>query len=308
MAKELKLDLPTLDDMFTTQENRDKADSEQIMDIPISLIDNFPDHPFKVRGDEDMVKLVDSISDNGILVPVIVRSKNDGRYEMIAGHRRKIAAMKNDIRTVPGVVRNLTDDEATIVMVDSNLQREKILPSERAFSYKMKLEAMKRQGKRTDLTSDPMGRKLKGKESVEIIAEDLGESRNQIRRYIRLTELIPEILQMVDDEQIAFRPAVELSYLSNDEQQILLESMQLEEATPSLAQAIKLKQASQEERFEDVIVEIMTEQKPNQVEQFKIPKDKIKRYFPEGTPKEKIEQTIIKALELYKRRERDMER
>lgn len=307
MVKDLELDLPKLDDMFTTQENRDNVDSEKIVNISLSQIDDFPHHPFRIRQGEEMQKFVESISEHGVIVPTILRPKPDNRYEMIAGHQRKSGSQKAGLDSVPAIVRNLTDDEAIIIMVDSNLQREHLLPSEKAFSYKMKLEAMKRQGKRTDLTSVPMAQKS-GKTSRELLGEQVGQSQDQIRRYIRLTELIPKLLDMVDDEKIAFRPAVELSYLSKDEQELLFESMELEDATPSLTQAIKLKKASQQGNFEDIMNDIMSEQKPNQVEQFKIPKERISKYFSKDTPKEKIEETIIKALELYKRRERGMER
>ncbi len=308
MANEIKLDLPKVDDLFSTEEERKHADAEKVFEIDISLIDDFPDHPFQIRFDDDMNKLIDSIKSNGVLVPVILRPKGD-RYEMIAGHRRKTGSIKAEQQTIPAVVRNLTDDEAIIIMVDSNLQRENILPSERAFSYKMKLEAMKRQGERSDLTSVPVAQKL-SKTSREILADEVGESQDQVRRYIRLTELIPEILQMVDDSKIAFRPAVELSYLKKEEQESLLQIMQIDEVTPSLAQAIKIKKFSQDNSLNDeVILSIMSEEKPNQVEQFKMPKDRIKKYFPTGTPKEKIEETIVKALEFYQRKkERDMSR
>lgn len=228
---------------------------------------------------------------------------------MISGHRRKMASELAGLENIPCIVRNLSDDEAVIVMVDSNLQREEILPSEKAFAYKMKLEAMKRQGKRTDLTSEPMARKLKGKESAEILGEQVGDSKDTIRRYIRLTELIPEILEMVDNKKIAMRPAVELSYLPKEEQEILYDTMESEDCTPSHAQAIKIRKFSEEGRLnEDVLLSIMSEEKPNQVEQWKIPKNRLKKYFPSGTTQQKMEETIIKALELYRKREKSRER
>ena len=301
MGKEIKLNLPPVDDLFSTQESRDDAKREKVMDISLSEIDNFPDHPFQVRMDDAMLETVDSVKKYGVLVPAIVRPKDDG-YQMIAGHRRKEASKMAGIDTIPCLVRNYTDDEAIIIMVDSNLQREEILPSEKAFSYKMKLEAMKRQGQRTDLTFGPVVQKF---DSTELLGQGIGESGRQIRRYIRLTELIPEILQMVDDNKMAFRPAVEISYLPKEQQQSLFDTMEYEDCTPSLAQAIKMKQFSQEGRLnDDVILSILSEEKPNQKEQFKMPKERISKYFPVGTPTQKIEDTIIKALELYRQRER----
>ena len=258
-----------------------------------------------------MAEMVDSVKQYGVLVPALVRPKADGGYEMVAGHRRKCAATLAGITEMPCIVRNLTDDEATIIMVDSNLQRETILPSEKAFAYKMKLEAMKRQGERTDLTSSPLDKKLKGLTSAQQVSQKSGDSQPQIYRYIRLTELIPSVLDMVDSGKIAFRPAVELSYLSKEQQQSLYDTMECEVCTPSLAQAIKMKEFSRDGKLtEEVILSIMQEEKPNQREQFKMPKERISKYFAPGTPAQKIEDTIIKALELYRRRERqrDMER
>ena len=258
-----------------------------------------------------MAEMVDSVKQYGVLVPALVRPKADGGYEMVAGHRRKCAATLASITEMPCIVRNLTDDEATIIMVDSNLQRETILPSEKAFAYKMKLEAMKRQGQRSDLTSTPLEPKLKGSRSNEELAASSPDSRSQIQRYIRLTELIPPVLDMVDSSKIAFRPAVELSYLSKEQQQSLYDTMECEDCTPSLAQAIKMKEFSRDGKLtEEVILSIMQEEKPNQREQFKMPKERISKYFAPGTPAQKIEDTIVKALELYRRRERqrDMER
>lgn len=309
MAKELKLNLPSVDDLFSTQEERDDAQREKVMQIPLAEISGFPNHPFKVRMDDAMQEMAQSVKEYGVLVPALVRPKEGGGYEMVAGHRRKAASELAGIETIPCIVRSLTDDEATIIMVDSNLQRERILPSEKAFAYKMKLEAMKRQGQRSDLTSSPLGMKLDGKQSLDILGEQSGESRNQIHRYIRLTELDPPILDMVDEGKIAFRPAVELSYLPKEQQKTLFDTMEGEDCTPSLAQAIKMKQFSQEGRLnEDVILSILSEEKPNQIEQFKMPRERISKYFPPGTPAQKIEDTIIKALELYRKRQRDMER
>ena len=217
-GREIKLPLPAADDLFSTQEERDEAKREFIADIPLTEISDFPDHPYKVKQDESMLELAASIREKGVVNPALVRPKPEGGYEMVAGHRRKFASELAGKVVMPCIVRNLTDDEATIIMVDSNLQREKVLPSEKAFAYKMKLDAMKRQGKRTDLTSEPVAWKLKGKESAEILGEQVGESKDQIRRFIRLTELVPEILQMVDERQIAFRPAVEISYLTEEQQ------------------------------------------------------------------------------------------
>lgn len=304
MAKELKLNLPPADDLFTTQEERDNAKLERVVDLPLSEIRDFPNHPFKVRMDEEMVEMAESIKKYGVLVPGLVRPR-DGGYEMVAGHRRKMASGLAERGTMPCLIRNLTDDEAVIIMVDSNLQREKILPSEKALAYKMKLEAMKRQGQRTDLTSSPVDMKLKGKQSLAVVGESSGDSQATVHRYIRLTELIPQVLDMVDAGKIAMRPAVELSYLPPEQQQTLLEEMTAEERTPSHIQAMKMRKFSVDGRLgEDVIHSIMQEEKPNQVEQFKMPRDKISKFFPVGTPAQKIEDTIIKALELWRQRER----
>ncbi len=294
-----------LDDLFSTQDDRADSQLEKVVTLNPAEISDFPNHPFKVRQDDDMAEMVESIKKYGVLVPALVRPKEDGGYEMLAGHRRKFAAALAGIAEIPCIVRSLTDDEATIVMVDSNLQREKILPSEKAFAYKMKLDAMKRQGQRSDLTSATLLQKSAGKTSREILAEQAGESHEQVRKYIRLTLLIPEILQMVDDGKVAVSPAVELSYLSEQEQKSLLDTMNLEDCTPSVAQAKKLKQFSQDSKLTDeVILSIMQEEKPNQKEQFKMPKERISKYFAPGTPAQKIEDTIIKALELYRKRER----
>ena len=297
-----------LDDLFSTDESRAEAQLEKVVTLNPADISDFPNHPFKVKQDEAMAEMVDSVRQYGVLVPALVRHKADGGYEMVAGHRRKCAATLAGITEMPCIIRNLTDDEATIIMVDSNLQRETILPSEKAFAYKMKLEAMKRQGQRSDLTSRPVDTKSR---SDEQLAKYSPDSARQIQRYIRLTELIPPVLDMVDSGKIAFRPAVELSYLSKEQQQSLYDTMECEDCTPSLAQAIKMKEFSRDGKLTaEVILSIMQEEKPNQREQFKMPKERISKYFAPGTPAQKIEDTIIKALELYRRRERqrDMER
>ena len=304
-------------DLFSTQEERDNAKRSYVTDLSAAEISDFPGHPFKVRMDEEMERLVDSVKARGILSPVLVRPLPDGGYQMVSGHRRKRAAELVGLSTVPCIIRELTDDEAIIVMVDSNLQREQVLPSEKAFAYKMKLDAMKRQGQRTDLTSVPVAQKSGGKTSRQLLGEQVGESQDQVRRYIRLTNLIPELLDIVDNSvlkeagkpQMALRPAVELSYLPEAEQTALLEVMEGEICTPSHAQAIKMRAFSEQGKLNpDVILSIMQEEKPNQVEQFKIPKERIDKFFKPGTPAQKIEDTIVKALELYRKRERAMER
>lgn len=301
-VKPRDLGMTPLDDLFSTDESRAESQLEKVVTLNPAEISDFPNHPFQVRQDDDMAEMVESIKKYGVLVPALVRPKEDGGYEMVAGHRRRFAASLAGIAEIPCIVRSLTDDEATIVMVDSNLQREKILPSEKAFAYKMKLDAMKRQGQRSDLTSRPLDTKSR---SDEQLAKDSPDSARQIQRYIRLTELIPPVLQMVDDGKIAFRPAVELSYLSKEQQQVLLETMECEDCTPSLAQAIKMKEFSKDGKLSDeVILSIMQEEKPNQKEQFKMPKERISKYFAPGTPAQKIEDTIIKALDLYRKRER----
>ena len=298
--------LTSVDELFTTQEERDIAKRETVMDIPLAEISDFPNHPFKVTVDEKLLEMADSVKRYGVLVPAIVRPKQGGGYEMIAGHRRKKASELAERPTLNCIVRDLTDDEAIIIMVDSNLQREVILPSEKAFAYKMKMDAMKRQGHRTDLTSSPVGTKLRADEQIAL---ESGDSRNQVHRFIRLTHLIPELLDMVDENKIALRPAVELSYLAEKEQRLLYEEIGYSDCTPSHAQAIKMRKfAEQGQLTAEVISSIMQEEKPNQKEQFRMPREKISKYFPAGTPAEKIEDTIIKALELYRRRQRDMER
>ena len=298
--------LTSLDDLFSTEESRAEAEKEHVQEIPITEIDGFPEHPFHVDMDDAMREMVESVKRFGVLSPAVARQKEDGRYELISGHRRKKACELAGMECMPVIVRNMDRDEAIIFMVDSNLQRERLLPSEKAFSYKMKLDAMKRkQGERTDLTSAPMVQKLT---SRELLAEKSGDSHEQVRRYIRLTELTPDLLKMVDEGKIAFRPAVELSYLSKEKQTSLLMTMESEVCTPSLAQAIKIKKFSQEGRLnDDVILSILSEEKPNQKEVYKLPKERLDKYFPKGTPPEKIEEIIFKALELYRKRERSRE-
>lgn len=309
MAKEIKMPLPSAADLFSTQEERDNESLESVREIPLEEISDFPNHPFKVKMDESMADMAESVKQYGVLVPALVREKPEGGYEMIAGHRRKMASELAEKKEIPCIVRNLTDDEAIIIMVDSNLQREQILPSEKAFAYKLKLDAMKRQGQRTDLTSSPLATKLKGQRSDEILGQQVGESKDTIRRYIRLTELITPILDMVDSGKIAIRPAVELSYLPKEQQTILLDTMQLEDCTPSHAQAIKMRKFADEGRLnEDVILSILSEEKGNQKEQFRMPKERISKYFSPGTPAKQMEDTIVKALELYRKRERSKDR
>lgn len=299
--------LASVDDLFTTEESRAEQQREKVMDIPLSEISDFPNHPFKVKADEAMLEMADSVKQYGVLVPALVRPKADGGYEMVAGHRRKKASELAGKETMPCIVRELDDDQATIIMVDSNLQRESILPSEKAFAYKMKLEAMNRQGQRTDLTS----RQVVGRiESADIIGKDVGESGRQIQRYIRLTELIQPVLEMVDEKQIAFNPAVEISYLAEKEQQDLYNTMQSEDCTPSLAQAQRMKKLSQDGRLNaDVIFSILTEEKPNQKEKFNIRRERIDRFFPSNFTEKQKEDLIVQLLESwYKKRQREQER
>ena len=298
-SRETKIELTAYDDLFQTDESREEAKLSKIRDIPISEIDEFPDHPFKVLMDEDMEQLVESIKRNGVMTPATVRLKEDGRYELISGHRRKKACELAGLETLKCEVKELTRDEAIIVMVESNLQRSVILPSEKAFAYKMRLEAMKRQGERSDLTSSPMGTKLR---SDAKLAEKVGESRNQIQRYIRLTELVPEILQMVDERQIAFRPAVEISYLTEEQQYTLLEAMEYNDATPSLAQAIKMKKYNQDGKLtSEVIQSIMEEEKPNQKEKPAFRDERITKLIPKTVPRGQETDFVVKALEFYNR-------
>lgn len=300
-GKKLDLSLTGLDKLFSTEQERMESQLPKIYDIPLSEIDNFPDHPYKVKGDEDMDQLVQSIKDNGILTPVTLRRKEDGRYEVVAGHRRKRACELVGIPTLRAEIKDLTRDEAVILMVESNYQRSKILPSEKAFAYKMRLEAMKRQGHRTDLTSDPMGWKSKGAESAAIVGEKNGDGQTQVRRYIRLTNLIPDILEMVDEGRIAFRPAVELSYLSEAEQAYLLEEMTYNDATPSLAQAIKMHSFAKEGKLSSEVIEsIMSEEKPNQREKISFRADRLRQYIPDSVPREKTEEYVMRALQHYR--------
>lgn len=302
--------LTSLDSLFTTQEQRDEAKRDSVQDIPISQISDFPEHPFKVKQDEAMLEMAESVRQYGVLVPGLVRQLEDGSYQMVSGHRRKLASELAGRDTIPCIVRDLTDDEAVIIMVDSNLQRERVLPSEKAFAYKMKLDAMRRQaGRPSKENGVPLGHHFQQGKSREILADNSPDSNTQIQRYIRLTNLIPEILDMVDDGRIAFRPAVELSYLAEQEQCALYDTMGREDCTPSLAQAIKMKAFSRDGKLTDaVILSIMAEEKPNQKEQFRIPKERISKYFKPGTPARTMEDTIIKALDYYRKRQREMER
>ena len=292
--------LPKLDDLFTTQEMRDDAKLERVQNIPLSELHPFKDHPFKVQNNEEMERMIESIRKVGAITPALARPLPDGGYELISGHRRLAACQVLGIETMPVIVREMPDDEAVITMVDANLQRETILPSEKAFAYKMKLEAIKHQG----VASAQVGQKLL---SVEIVADDAGESRNQIKRYIRLTYLIPELLSMVDDNKIAFNPAVEISYLDKSEQRVLLDAMELNDCTPSHAQSIRLKKLSQDGLLDDqMIYAVMSEEKPNQQEQIKFKREDLKKYFPAGYTDEQMRRDIIKGLELLKRqRERN---
>ena len=303
--KETKQDmkLPKLDDMFTTQEERDYAVAEKVQEIDINKISNFPDHPFKVNDDDKMQEIVKSIKEYGVILPVIVRPKEDGTYEMISGHRRKRACELAGVKQIRCIVKNLSDDEATILMVDSNIQREEILPSEKAFAYKMKLEAMKHQGKQLETTSDPMEQKLTTR---EIIANENGESASNIQRYIRLTELIPELLEEVDNKRIAFRPAVELSYLSEENQYVVLNKLEYDEVSPSLSQAIILKKMEQEGTItEEKIEELLDKEKPNQKEFIKIHNEKIDRYIPTKVKETgNVEDFIILCVQEHNKRER----
>lgn len=301
--------LTSLDSLFTTQEQRDAAKRDVVLDLPLDQIGDFPNHPFKVRQ-EAMMEMMESVQLHGVLVPGLVRQLADGSYQMVSGHRRKLASRLAGLDTLPCIVRDLTDDEAIIVMVDSNLQREKVLPSEKAFAYKMKLEAMRRQaGRPSKENGVPVGHHFQQGKSRELLAANSPDSNTQIQRYIRLTYLLPEILAMVDDSKIAFRPAVELSYLAEKEQRILYDAMGHADCTPSLAQAIKMKSFSREGKLSEAVIRsIMAEEKPNQKEQFRIPKERISKYFKPGTPARTMEDTIIKALDYYRKRQREIER
>ena len=311
MAKDLsKMPLPKLDDLFTTEEERTNANLEKVIDIKISDIEDFPDHPFKVIENDDMYNMRDSILENGVLIPALVRPKDNGKYEMVSGHRRKFASELAGKETIPCIVRNLTDDEAVIIMVDSNLQREEVLPSEKAFAYKMKLEALSHQGKRNDLTSDQLG--PKSERANETLSKQVNDSVTQIKRYIRLTRLIPELLEMVDNKQIAFLPAVELSYLKDDEQYSLLDSIEYNVATPSHAQAIIMKKMSQEGTLnEDKIDEILSQEKPNQIPKIKFDESRIRSVLPKNIEDKKIEDFVVTAIEFYNKhlqKQKSMER
>lgn len=295
----IDLGLKGYDELFMDDRSRAEAKLPRIHDIPLDQIDDFPDHPFKVKLDEDMDQLVQSIKDRGIITPVTLRQKEDGRYEIVSGHRRKKACELAGMATVKAEIRDLTRDEAIILMVESNLQRSTILPSEKAFSYKMRLEAMKRQGERTDLTSRPVGEKLL---SVNQLSNDATDSARQIHRYIRLTNLVPTLLDMVDEGKIALRPAVELSYLTEQEQTDLVETIAYEDATPSLAQAIKMRAFSKEGRLNaDVILSIMCEKKPNQAEKISFKTDRLRQYLPKNITPKQTEEYVLKALEYYHR-------
>jgi len=285
---------------YSSNPSRDEPKKEKVRVIPLEYIDEFPGHPFKVLDDESMQKLMNSIEEIGVQSPIVARIKEDQRYEIISGHRRVHACRRLGLKLIPAIVRDLSRDEAIIAMVDANLQREHILPSEKAAAYKMKMDAMKRRaGRPSKENVSPLGTNLR---TDEIIAQEAGESRNQVQRYIRLNELVPELLEMVDRESIAFRPAVELSYLSEDEQRNLVETIDSEEATPSLSQAIRMKKLSQEGKLDmDKIFSIMTEEKPNQAETVKFKSDELSRFFPERTPPELIRQTILKLLDAWQK-------
>ena len=302
-SKESKIELTAYDDLFETDQSREDAKLSKIRDIPVSEIDEFPDHPFKVLMDEDMEQLVDSIKRNGVMTPATVRLKEDGRYELISGHRRKKACELAGLETLKCEVKKLSRDEAIIIMVESNLQRTTILPSEKAFAYKMRLEAMKRQaGRPIKDNYSPLGNNSEFATSSDELAEKVGESKNQIFRYIRLTELVPEILQMVDERQITFRPAVEISYLSDEQQYSLLEAMEYNDATPSLAQAIKMKQFNNDGKLTaEVIQSIMEEEKPNQREKPVFRDERITKLIPKSVPKGQESDFVVKALEFYNR-------
>lgn len=307
--KKIPITLPGVDGLFTSQEERDGFAAGSVSDIPLALIDPFPRHPFQVRDDEEMERLAESIAENGVLVPLTVRAAGPDRYELVSGHRRKRAAELAGLESAPCIVRSMTDDEAVIAMVDSNLQRETILPSERAFAYSMRLEAMKRQGQRTDLTSVQHEQKLGGRWSRSMLAEELGTSEAKVQRFIRLTFLIPDLLALVDAERMKMLPAVEVSYLSHDEQEHLLDAMGAQAATPSHAQAIKMKRYSKEGSLTPALIRsIMEEEKPNQIERVRIPKRSIARFFAPGATDVDIERRIVRALELLEQVEARRER
>ena len=304
-AKNIKL--TSVDDLFSTEASREEAQREKVQEIPLEELHPFPNHPFKVLDDDRMLDTAESIREHGVLVPAIARPRTAGGYELIAGHRRKRGCELAGLSTMPVIVRDLDDDAATIIMVDSNIQRESLLPSERAFAYKMKLDALRHQGERRDLTSSQVGMKL---QTLEIIGQQAGDSRNQVHRFIRLTELIPPLLNLVDERKIAFNPAVELSYLKPEEQTILLDAMDSEQATPSLSQAQRLKQFSQQGRLsEDVMRAILSEEKKTEVDRITLSNETLRRYFPRSYTPKQMEETILKLLEgWHRRRQQSMER
>ena len=298
--------LKSVDDIFQTEENRADAQRERVQEIPLDQLKPFKNHPFKVRDDQRMLDTVDSIREYGVLVPAIARPDPEGGYELISGHRRKRGCEMAGLQTMPVIIRNLDDDAAVLVMVDSNIQREELLPSERAFAYKMKLEALKHQGARSDLTSSQLGTKLR---ADELLAQQAGESRNQVQRFIRLTELISELLDMVDERKLAFNPAVEVSYLKRDEQRMLLEAMDAEQTTPSLSQAQRPKKFSQEGRLtEEAMSAIMSEEKKSEMDKVTLRSDTLYKYFPKSYTPKQMEQTIIRLLDVWKQRQKNQER
>lgn len=298
--------LKSVDDIFQTEENRADAQRERVQEIPLDQLKPFKNHPFKVRDDQRMLDTADSIREYGVLVPAIARPDPNGGYELISGHRRKRGCEMAGLQTMPVIIRDLDDDAAVLVMVDSNIQREELLPSERAFAYKMKLEALKHQGARSDLTSSQLGTKLR---ADELLAQQAGESRNQVQRFIRLTELISELLDMVDERKLAFNPAVEVSYLKRDEQRMLLEAMDAEQTTPSLSQAQRLKKFSQEGRLtEEAMSAIMSEEKKSEMDKVTLRSDTLYKYFPKSYTPKQMEQTIIRLLDVWKQRQKNQER
>ena len=302
--KRVPIDIPTVDDLFTSQSERDSGFRDGVVNIQLTLIDSFPGHPFHVKDDEEMERLEESVGENGVLVPLTVRASGADRYELVSGHRRKRAAELAGLESLPCIVRAMTDEEATIAMADANLQREAILPSERAFAYSMRLEAMKRQGRRTDLTCVQVAHKSDGRKSRDILAEELGVSKDKVQRFIRLTFLSPELLTLVDEGRMKMLPAVEVSYLSAEEQEHLLDAVEAQAATPSHAQALKMKRYSKEGSLTPALIRsIMEEEKPNQIEQFKIPKRSIARFFKPSATKDEIEGRIVRALELLEQAE-----
>lgn len=306
-AKNIRL--TSVDELFSTEESREDAQREKVVEIALSQLHPFQNHPFQVRDDQAMQETADSIREYGVLVPAIARPDPNGGYELIAGHRRHRASQLAGKETMPVIIRELDDDAATIIMVDSNLQRETLLPSERAFAYKMKLEAMKHQGERVDLTCAQVGHKLEGKKSRDILAEQVGQSRNQVQRYIRLTELIPELLELVDERRIALNPAYELSFLKKEEQTKLLDAMESEQTTPSLSQAQRLKKFSQEGHLSlDVMRAILSEEKKSEVDRVTLTSDTLRKYFPKSYTPQRMQDTIIKLLEQWQRRQKEQER